>query len=379
METPVLDVLLQDEKAKHLVTDIPGVVLLKHIEKMTWTQIEEATGEDRYAFRGKYRSWMKRFPGEMERVCNELGVDFESRTPSIPATTGVTASDYMKLLDEEEILQRACAAWEKTEALERRKRNQVLAFEEGPVALAFVADLHIGDPGVNYPKMFEDAKMIAGTPGMYVVTLGDMVNNFIIGSLRNAHFNTALGICEQWVLLKHYLSFVADKLVVAVGGNHDGWTRLLTGIDYFGSVVERIRPDVLYDEHDCRVTMQVGNISWPGRMRHKWRGSSIYNPTHAIERAAKWDGDFVWGIGAHTHRCGVTREFRKGDSNEFYRDAIAAMCGTYKKNDEYARRMGFPMQNNSTVVTIVFDEFTRSMTGFGNLEAACDYMHTVYG
>jgi hypothetical protein len=148
---------------------------------------------------------------------------------------------------------------------------------------------------------------------------------------------------------------------------------MLTGISYFEQVLVDMVPHVIYDRDDVVVTATVGGWEVPLRIRHKWRGSSIYNPTHGIERAAKWDHDFLVGMGAHTHESGLTRSFNVDGTT-----GIAMLAGTYKRLDAYARRQGFPKPNASTSVAVVIDEERKSLTGFDNLEACADYMQELY-
>ena len=108
----------------------------------------------------------------------------------------------------------------------------------------------------------------------------------------------------------------------------------------------------------------------PGRIRHIWRGHSDYNDTHAIEKAAKWDQDFVWGVGAHTHASGLVREFNIGGI-----EGLAMLCGSYKVYDSYASMKGFPKPNRHTAVTIVFDANEEEMVGFSNIITAANYIN----
>lgn len=55
------------------------------------------------------------------------------------------------------------------------------------------------------------------------------------------------------------------------------------------------------------------------------------------------------------------------------------MVGTYKRVDPYARRLGFPKSNQSAAVAIVYDDESRSMTGFDNLFVAAQFMRRMYG
>jgi len=156
-------------------------------------------------------------------------------------------------------------------------------------------------------------------------------------------------------------------------GNHDNWLEALVGVSYFERELQDLKPSVIFDANDAIIQVQVGDWELPVRIRHQWRGTSIYNPTHGIERAAKWDHDFLIGMGAHTHACGVVREFNIDGVT-----GMAMMAGTYKREDDYARRSGLPRQNNSTSVAVVINDERRSLTGFGDLQTCADYMEAIY-
>lgn len=287
-------------------------------------------------------------------------------------TTGVRAGEQ-PLLDEAAIIERARQAYRVTAKLQARRQSQRLAFDHGPVALVEVADVHLGNSGTDYDRAFEEAELIAATPGMYAVFAGDVLDNFVIGKLRQARDDSCFRIDEEWVLVRYYLKIIAAKTVVVVSGNHDQWVHLLAGVDYFREVVADINPTVIYDTDDALVTVQVGTWEVPLRIRHKWLGFSQWNNTHAIEKAMWRDQNFRVGMGAHVHRGGVVRSTDVGGYN-----GLAMMAGTYKSVDTYARTCGFPESNASTAVTVVFDDEDRSLTGFDNLWTAARYMNTMY-
>jgi hypothetical protein len=327
---------------------------------LSWSELEEKVGKPRTKFRSAMRRYKRDHPDE-----------FEGRRPRVIDSRGVLPESYFP--DEEEVFDRACREWERTQRLMAERANQRLVFDHGPVALVETADWHMGGQGVDYPRLDEELRLMTETPGMWVVGAGDLLDQFILSSLRWTRDNNRLAIRDEWVLLRRMLKIIAPKLLVVVSGNHDNWLEMLTGISYFERELRDLKPDVLYDTDDVVVTVQVGDWKLPTRIRHQWTGSSIYNPTHGIERAAKWDQNFVIGMGAHTHRSGVTRTMNVGGVT-----GMAMMAGAYKRDDPYARRKGFALPNASTSVAVVIDEEHRSLTGFNNLAACADYMQELY-
>jgi len=336
-----------------LVDEITARVIKLRRGDMGWVDIAASMpGYSQEAVRSRYRRWRAR------------------QEPPTCVTTGVVADEP---LDKEEIWQRAVAKWKRAEKLLERKRSQSLVFSHGPVAITWFADLHCGDDDVDYPRMEREIGIVRDTPGMYAGLVGDGVENFILAVFASVRLNASFTIPEEWALFQKVLELLGPKLRIVVSGNHDWWTKKLAGIDYFRQVVAGISPDVLYDTDDCELTIKVGEMEVPTRVRHEWKGSSIYNPSHGIERTAKWDQGFLLGVGAHLHECGVPRKF-----NAAGRNGLAVMCGSYKRSDSFARRKGFPKQNESTAITVIFDDETNSMTGFDNLEFAARFMRNVY-
>lgn len=273
-------------------------------------------------------------------------------------------------VDVEEARARARQAYERTLAYEARRRRFEVRFQEGPVLLVFVGDQHIGSSGTDVERAFREAELVRQTPGAYAVLLGDVVDNFIVQHLLHLNARTPIMVLEQWELARSYLNAFGGKLIAAVSGNHDAWAYLLAGVDYLRSVL----PDgVLYDREEMRLTVHVAGASYRIWARHRWRGGSIYNPTHAQERAARFnDARYDIYAGAHTHVGGMYREFVLHGQRK-----VAVQVGTYKIFDEYATQLGLPPHDHSTAVGVVLDG-AGGMFGGASLRALCEYMRVIY-
>jgi hypothetical protein len=221
--------------------------------------------------------------------------------------------------------------------------------------LTFVGDLHLGSSGTDYPRVFSEAETIAKTPRMYAILCGDLLDNFIVPKLMAARMDSAIGICDEWALVTKYLRLIAPKLLASVEGNHEHWTWVLGGVNYFADVLKGISPNALFDTDDMIVNVFVKDYCYPLRIRHNWRHRSIYNLTHGIEQAARFDGGAMIWVGAHTHASGVIRGFNaRGDNG------AAVLCGSYKVRDEHAKRKGFARHNTQTAQTLIlFDDGTK--------------------
>lgn len=341
--------------------EIENLVKLKK-EGKTYVEIGALYGLHPEAVRGRLRRYNDQ--------CQMRAVS--SVEPEIEIA-GVHPGD--ELPDEDEVYSRAANEWGRTAALQERKHTQTLTFPYGPVALAFLADQHFGSADSNVVRAFQDAETVANTPGMYAVLLGDVTDNMIIGRLMQYRLGTRTDIPDEFALLRRFLRLILKKTVIVLPGNHPSWIKTLVGIDYFADVLKSICSTCLYDADEVCVTVQIGQALFPGKVRHSWRGRSQYNPTHGQEKADKWPGDyFVWSAGGHTHEGAFTRTF----ATTLGEQGMAVQAGSYKDADAYARQRGFPKPTVGVPV-VVFDEKTRSMTGFTNLDYACTFMHRMYG
>jgi len=329
-------------------------------QRITWTEAEKQLDLTRVKFRTKARVYKKHHPEEFRRTA-----------PQVTASVGVTPG--MGMPDSEEVFKRACWEWKRTSQLIDIRSNQRLTFDHGPIALVETADWHMGGSGVDYPRLDRELRIIADTPGMFAIGAGDLLNQMIVGRILEARKNERLAIRDEWALLRRELKIIAPKLLAVVMGNHDNWLEALTGVSYFERELGALKPSVIYDANDAIIKVKVGDWEMPVRIRHHWKGSSIYNPTHGIERAAREDHNFLIGMGAHTHACGIVRGFPTDGIT-----GMAMMAGTYKREDEYARVKGFALPNKSTSVAVVINEQRRSLTGFGDLQTCADYMEAIY-
>jgi len=104
-----------------------------------------------------------------------------------------------------------------------------------PIALTEVADIHIGQPGVDYDSFEYDMNVIESEPGLYVNLGGDIHHNIIQASkIGSSHDQTPIPVqCGLTVLTVKKL---IHKINTMRTGNHNAWTATLTGEDWTESL-----------------------------------------------------------------------------------------------------------------------------------------------
>jgi hypothetical protein len=286
-------------------------------------------------------------------------------------TEGVTAGEIA--VDPSAAYEKAKALWREEQAIQERRQRQAITYNRPVIALVMFGDLHLGGRGVDYERLEAHVDIVNDTPGMYPWTVGDLLDDFIIGKLMALRMDAPFVVTEEWALVRYVLDRLAPKLQLSVGGNHDGWPRLLTGIDYFREVLAKVSPNVLYHKHEIALDIRVPGWDVPTVVRHKWDGFSMWNPTHPVERAGQMARDFLLGVSAHTHRAGLARPF-----NARGKTGMAVLCGSYKRYDDYAEEKGYGPHNDLMAVPVLIDGESQAFGTFTSLEAAARWMRHIY-
>lgn len=218
-------------------------------------------------------------------------------------------------------------------AKNERQQNQAITLPPAPCAVALFGDQHFGGK-CDYPRLHADAELVATTPNMYAVQVGDVADNFIIGKLVAIQKQQATTFDQEARFAIWWVRRIGPSMLAWCGGNHESWTRKVSGIDFWRTALQDCL--CLYDPHQIRFKLCQGDHSWQVMIRHKWRHSSIFNATHGIEVGWERVSSFDIGVGAHTHVATLCRPFVREGIRRY-----AVLLGTYKLRDEYARELGF--------------------------------------
>lgn len=254
--------------------------------------------------------------------------------------------------------------WEQLVSNQKSVDRSKLISVQTPCAIALLSDLHIGHPSTDYRSIMRDAKLVRDTPYMYAGFVGDGVDNWIVSKLQFLQRNQAVNFDTEWGLFLSWIELLKDKMVFMCSGNHDYWSYLVAGVDRVKEFVRGTK--MLYGSEEINFSLEAGPAIYRVKVRHKWRGSSIYNPTHGIETGWERGSDqYDIGIGGHTHIATLHRPFIRQAQM-----VHAILVGTYKK-EPFA---GLPNPYGQGSGAMIFDK-DGAMTFIYDLENAASYLN----
>lgn len=232
-------------------------------------------------------------------------------------------------------------------------------------AVSYISDQHLG-PGTpcDMKRMREDAELIAETPGLYAISMGDGVDNHI--KHRSAMLSSRSQPGEQYDLYEHYLNIFSPKILALISGNHDDWTKQFAGIDVVARIAKSNR--IFFAPDEARIKIKVGSQNYRFAARHQYRLNSSFNQSHSVKqwlRLGMEDFD-VGGIGHH-HEATIESHIYRGQKVWVLRP------GSYQISSQYSRQLGY---NNSipTCPTLVCWPDSRKIVGFDDVRDASDYL-----
>jgi hypothetical protein len=260
----------------------------------------------------------------------------------------VEAADDGPLYADDEFLEALFDRQRRRFAQEHSRNSQKITLPAEPCAVALLSDTHFGNDGTDVEAAFRDAHIVARTPGMYAGFHGDIIDNWIIGKLQSLQRGQAVDFGGEIRIARLWLEQLGRKLIYALPGNHELWSARLAGIDILGGWLAGRK--ILYDPHELNFSLNVGSGQWKWRVRHKWKGKSLYNDLHGL--FVGWErgtSPYEIAVGGHTHAGTLFGQVYKHE-----KVLLGVLTGSYKQIDPYARENGFEKHHGRGCGAIVF-------------------------
>ena len=153
-----------------------------------------------------------------------------------------------------------------------------IPIDKHPKGLTLIplADAHYGSQEFNETMWHNAIRRIQDDPNCYCCLVGDLIDNGLKNSLTNVFEATASpGEQKEW--LYNELLPIKDKILAAVGGNHERRTGKEADQDPMYDVMVRLGKEDVYRPNIC--FMQI-KLTYPTKDREKQRCTFSFAITH---------------------------------------------------------------------------------------------------
>lgn len=232
--------------------------------------------------------------------------------------------------------------WERAEqrnskflaARDARKWIDIKVNIPGPIGIAFSADAHLDNPGTDLKMVREHREIVTGTPGMFAVFAGDILDNWPKGGrLAGLHAKASTTEDEGRLLARHHLEKFGEKLLACIWGNHE----FFVGSDLVRWLGDRLTSITERDEARLRLSLPNGRQATI-IIRHTFAGNSQWNAAHGVMKAAQM------GLSADILVCGHIHTSAGAPIISDPMTGKLSHClqlSSYKLHDPYAVEKGF--------------------------------------
>lgn len=131
-----------------------------------------------------------------------------------------------------------------------------IAEHPGKLTIIPLADAHYGSQEFNEVLWHNTIRRIQDDPHCFAVLVGDLINNGLKNSITNVYEETA-SPHEQKEWLYNELLPIKDKLLGAVGGNHERRSIKEVDVDPLYDVMVRLDKEDIYRQNICFMQVKL--------------------------------------------------------------------------------------------------------------------------
>lgn len=245
-----------------------------------------------------------------------------------------------------------------------------LKYPGHPFGIFLATDIHYGSINTDYDAIDHHLGIVETTPNMTMVTNGDHVDNFnVTGKWATGVYENPLPpqLQTRAFLDRFKQLSLKGKVGVMSFGNHDDFGDV-TGYDWFNTYARDLGIPIFTSGGFLHILH--GKEHYGLALTHKYWGTSKLNPTNATKRF--WEHEYpqadIVFLG-HTHQSEMLLWERGG------KELIAVIGGTFKSEDDFARKRGIGGRSGRPGYTVVLYPQDHKMLGFKHIEDAQDYLN----
>jgi hypothetical protein len=240
-----------------------------------------------------------------------------------------------------------------------------------PIGIMWFGDPHVDDDGCDWTLLHRHIDLCK-QPGVYAVNIGDTTNNWS-GRLLKKYADQETSVSTARRLAAWFLLESGIRWLVWLMGNHDAWN---DGAEVLSQMAKRHSTQkVVMHDWEARFSLNFPNGCkiniWAA---HDFPGDSMWNPMHGPVKAARFGADTDLLVCGHKHNWGIS-QWELADKG-----TTPTMIRTrgYKFNDDYARRIGKPDQDEGSSIFTVINPHSQTKAGrvmaFADVEQGVNYL-----
>lgn len=252
-------------------------------------------------------------------------------------------------------------------ARDARRWMEIKVKSNRPIGVAFVGDPHLDNNGCNWPLLNRDIDVLANTPGMHAVNMGDLTDNWV-GRLVRLYADQEMSKKQAWKLAAWFMNSAGISWMAHILGNHDAWN------DGPYLIKANATPQVPVEDWQSRFKICFPNGNEVKvHAAHDFPGSSIWNDLHGAQKAAMQLEQADIYACAHKHSWAI----KQGENAQ--RGFVYHLIRTrgYKFIDSYSDQLGFGSQQYGATITGIIDPAATGPTKiqmFADLVEAAKYL-----
>jgi hypothetical protein len=314
----------------------------------SWNELADLAGEPRERLRSRHRKWLARQKRERGGVVDPKD---EPTPPEFLDKKELPDLSWRELVD---LARRNKDAHEATDPTQRAA---TVRFDtQTPLGFVFTADWHLGSGYVDYDAWLADIEFVLSAPDLYMIDLGDDIQNVRNFRVLRRILDQALQPALQARLLRGVIDELCQhgKLVAKVTGNHDWeFDERIFGEALQAYLLRNLQCPIFQNRGLLRLL--VGKQTYWALLFHKTRFRSFMRAGHGAYREYQLAAPADIVAGGHDHQPGLETVFHYTEAREAGMGigglTYLVKVGTYCDN-EFGRRYfhngGFPY--NATIV-----------------------------
>ena len=219
---------------------------------------------------------------------------------------------------------------------------EVKVNENKPIGINWFGDPHIGSDGCNVPLLRHHCDLLKNTDGLYGANIGDTVDNWG-GRLIREYANNSVDRKTERKLARWFLEDSGINWLLWLIGNHDVMDNAFA---IFLKTIGASTVPML----DWRAKLKV---TFPNKRSlridaaHDFKGHSMWNEIHSLDRAAVMDEHADFFVAGHRHDW-ATKQKELPDG----KIATLLRVRGYKFIDDYAARLGYASKSHGASIMI---------------------------